>query len=159
MQGALLTLAPVPRRQAVKRPYLPSHGRRPIMGPATQGINRRPGTAHKGQLDRRYTCYARQKSQPIIVTHSPGNKKDNITVIYTPWSNLKKDGSMDVGQVSFKNQKKVRKAPQHQAHNTYLQNTIELNLYHNRLNEFSSRSARTPLSTASTRQKLRRSPI
>ncbi|KYK56322.1 Coiled-coil domain-containing protein 25 [Drechmeria coniospora] len=28
-----------------------------------------------------------------------GNKKDNITVIYTPWSNLKKDGSMDVGQV------------------------------------------------------------
>ncbi|GJN67719.1 coiled-coil domain-containing protein 25 [Purpureocillium lilacinum] len=28
-----------------------------------------------------------------------GNKKDNITIIYTPWSNLKKDGSMDVGQV------------------------------------------------------------
>lgn len=37
-----------------------------------------------------------------------GNKKDNITVIYTPWSNLKKDGSMAVGQVSFKDQKKVR---------------------------------------------------
>ncbi|KAM3074233.1 hypothetical protein ACMFMG_002943 [Clarireedia jacksonii] len=34
-----------------------------------------------------------------------GNKKDNVTVIYTPWSNLKKDGSMAVGQVSFKNQK------------------------------------------------------
>ncbi|TKA80410.1 hypothetical protein B0A49_01187 [Cryomyces minteri] len=28
-----------------------------------------------------------------------GNKKDNVTVIYTPWSNLKKDGSMAVGQV------------------------------------------------------------
>ncbi|PTB75522.1 DUF814-domain-containing protein [Trichoderma longibrachiatum ATCC 18648] len=28
-----------------------------------------------------------------------GNKKDNVTIIYTPWSNLKKDGSMDVGQV------------------------------------------------------------
>ncbi|KAK4086751.1 Coiled-coil domain-containing protein 25 [Purpureocillium lilacinum] len=28
-----------------------------------------------------------------------GNKKDNITIIYTPWSNLKKDGSMDVGQL------------------------------------------------------------
>ncbi|GJC86182.1 coiled-coil domain-containing protein 25 [Colletotrichum liriopes] len=27
-----------------------------------------------------------------------GNKKDNVTVIYTPWSNLKKDGSMEVGQ-------------------------------------------------------------
>ncbi|GAM87768.1 hypothetical protein ANO11243_057960 [Dothideomycetidae sp. 11243] len=38
-----------------------------------------------------------------------GNKKDNITVIYTPWSNLKKDGSMATGQVSFHDQKKVRR--------------------------------------------------
>ncbi|KAL3954563.1 hypothetical protein ACCO45_010126 [Purpureocillium lilacinum] len=38
-----------------------------------------------------------------------GNKKDNITIIYTPWSNLKKDGSMDVGQVSFKDQRKVKR--------------------------------------------------
>ena len=36
-----------------------------------------------------------------------GNKKDNITVIYTPWSNLKKDGSMVTGQVGFKDQRKV----------------------------------------------------
>jgi len=38
-----------------------------------------------------------------------GNKKDNITVIYTPWSNLKKDGSMATGQVGFKYQRKVKK--------------------------------------------------
>jgi len=38
-----------------------------------------------------------------------GNKKDNVTVIYTPWSNLRKDGSMAVGQVSFKDQRKVRR--------------------------------------------------
>ncbi|KAI9798713.1 MAG: Coiled-coil domain-containing protein 25, partial [Sarcosagium campestre] len=38
-----------------------------------------------------------------------GNKKDNQTIIYTPWSNLKKDGSMAVGQVSFKDPKKVKK--------------------------------------------------
>lgn len=38
-----------------------------------------------------------------------GNKKDNITVIYTPWSNLKKDGSMAAGQVTFHNQKLVKK--------------------------------------------------
>jgi hypothetical protein len=38
-----------------------------------------------------------------------GNKKDNITIIYTPWSNLKKDGSMAVGQVSFKDQRQVKK--------------------------------------------------
>lgn len=44
------------------------------------------------------------------MTHpSPGNKKDNITVIYTPWSNLKKNGSMAVGQVGFKDAKKVKK--------------------------------------------------
>ncbi|CAK7564038.1 MAG: hypothetical protein SEPTF4163_001921 [Sporothrix epigloea] len=42
-------------------------------------------------------------------THSFGNKKDNVTIIYTPWSNLKKDGSMAVGQVSFKDQKKVKR--------------------------------------------------
>ncbi|KAF2396591.1 coiled-coil domain-containing protein 25 [Trichodelitschia bisporula] len=38
-----------------------------------------------------------------------GNKKDNVVVIYTPWSNLKKDGSMAVGQVGFKDQKKVKR--------------------------------------------------
>jgi predicted ribosome quality control (RQC) complex YloA/Tae2 family protein len=38
-----------------------------------------------------------------------GNKKDNITVIYTPWSNLKKTGDMATGQVGFKDQKMVRK--------------------------------------------------
>ena len=38
-----------------------------------------------------------------------GNKKDNITVIYTPWSNLRKDGSMAAGQVSFKDEKKVKR--------------------------------------------------
>ena len=39
--------------------------------------------------------------------HRSGNKRDNVTVIYTPWSNLKKDGSMAVGQVGFHNQKMV----------------------------------------------------
>jgi hypothetical protein len=30
-----------------------------------------------------------------------GSKKASVAVIYTPWSNLRKDGSMDVGQVGF----------------------------------------------------------
>ncbi|KAH6964411.1 hypothetical protein DER45DRAFT_535607 [Fusarium avenaceum] len=38
-----------------------------------------------------------------------GNKKDNVTIIYTPWSNLKKDGSMEVGQVGFKDPRKVKR--------------------------------------------------
>ncbi|KAL6867149.1 hypothetical protein J3F83DRAFT_740167 [Trichoderma novae-zelandiae] len=47
-----------------------------------------------------------------------GNKKDNVTIIYTPWANLKKDGSMDVGQVSFHDQRKVRRVlvPQRENH-------------------------------------------
>jgi hypothetical protein len=41
------------------------------------------------------------------LTFGSGNKKDNVTIIYTPWSNLKKDGSMAVGQVGFKDPRKV----------------------------------------------------
>ena len=38
-----------------------------------------------------------------------GNKKDNVTIIYTPWSNLRKDASMATGQVSFHDHKMVKK--------------------------------------------------
>ncbi|THH27593.1 hypothetical protein EUX98_g6593 [Antrodiella citrinella] len=38
-----------------------------------------------------------------------GNKKDNITIIYTPAENLKKTGDMAIGQVSFHNDKKVKR--------------------------------------------------
>ncbi|XP_008810019.2 coiled-coil domain-containing protein 25 [Phoenix dactylifera] len=36
-----------------------------------------------------------------------GNKMNNIDVVYTPWYNLKKTPSMDVGQVGFHNSKMV----------------------------------------------------
>lgn len=36
-----------------------------------------------------------------------GNKTNNVNVVYTPWQNLKKTASMDVGQVGFYNQKMV----------------------------------------------------
>jgi hypothetical protein len=45
----------------------------------------------------------------FLLTQWAGNKKDNITIIYTPWSNLKKDGSMAVGQVSFHDPRKVKR--------------------------------------------------
>lgn len=38
-----------------------------------------------------------------------GNKRDNITVIYTPWSNLRKTNGMAVGQVGFMKDKLVKK--------------------------------------------------
>lgn len=34
-----------------------------------------------------------------------GNKKNNVKIVYTPWSNLKKEQHHDVGQVSFKSNK------------------------------------------------------
>jgi predicted ribosome quality control (RQC) complex YloA/Tae2 family protein len=36
-----------------------------------------------------------------------GNKLDNVVIIYTPWSNLKKTAGMETGQVSFHSNKKV----------------------------------------------------
>ncbi|KAI8805679.1 hypothetical protein BJ742DRAFT_712147 [Cladochytrium replicatum] len=38
-----------------------------------------------------------------------GNKKDNITVIYTPWENLKKTQGMETGQVTFHKGNMVKK--------------------------------------------------
>ncbi len=48
-----------------------------------------------------------KKGRRGIIFHL-GNKKDNQTVIYTPWSNLHKDDSMAVGQVGFSDQKQVQ---------------------------------------------------
>ncbi|TPX42486.1 hypothetical protein SeMB42_g01462 [Synchytrium endobioticum] len=38
-----------------------------------------------------------------------GNKKDNVTIIYTPWPNLKKTAGMETGQVSFHRDKLVKR--------------------------------------------------
>ncbi|KAL6845567.1 hypothetical protein ACP4OV_025062 [Aristida adscensionis] len=45
----------------------------------------------------------------LVKAHSiQGNKMNNVEVVYTPWSNLKKSPSMDVGQVGFHNHRMVR---------------------------------------------------
>lgn len=45
----------------------------------------------------------------LVKAHSiQGNKMNNVEVVYTPWSNLKKAPSMDVGQVGFHNHRMVR---------------------------------------------------
>jgi len=48
-------------------------------------------------------------AQLVKANSIEGNKKDNITVIYTPADNLKKTGDMAVGQVSFHNDKRVKR--------------------------------------------------
>ncbi|KAJ7205184.1 cytoplasmic protein [Mycena pura] len=46
-------------------------------------------------------------AQLVKANSIEGNKKDNLTIIYTPADNLKKTGDMAVGQVSFHNDKRV----------------------------------------------------
>ncbi|CAN1238921.1 Coiled-coil domain-containing protein 25 [Linum grandiflorum] len=50
----------------------------------------------------------KMSSAHVYVRLHKGNKVNNIDVVYTPWSNLKKTASMDVGQVGFHNSKMVR---------------------------------------------------
>eukprot|EP01117_Protostelium_nocturnum_P008695 TRINITY_DN3116_c0_g2_i3.p2 TRINITY_DN3116_c0_g2~~TRINITY_DN3116_c0_g2_i3.p2 ORF type:complete len:214 (-),score=82.11 TRINITY_DN3116_c0_g2_i3:1241-1882(-) len=38
-----------------------------------------------------------------------GNKENNVTIVYTPWANLKKTNGMEVGQVAFHQPKEVKK--------------------------------------------------
>uniref|UniRef100_A0A2P2KXV5 NFACT RNA-binding domain-containing protein n=2 Tax=Rhizophora mucronata TaxID=61149 RepID=A0A2P2KXV5_RHIMU len=47
-------------------------------------------------------------AQLVKANSIQGNKMNNIDVVYTPWSNLMKTASMDVGQVGFHNPKMVR---------------------------------------------------
>ncbi|WOK97211.1 Coiled-coil domain-containing protein [Canna indica] len=47
-------------------------------------------------------------AQLVKANSIQGNKMNNIDVVYTPWFNLKKTPSMDVGQVGFHNPKMVR---------------------------------------------------
>lgn len=51
----------------------------------------------------------RDASQWVKQGSIEGCKKSSVVVIYTPWSNLRKEGSMAVGQVSFHSEKLVRK--------------------------------------------------
>lgn len=38
-----------------------------------------------------------------------GNKDKNVTIIYSPWANIKKQGDMEVGAVSFHNDRRVKR--------------------------------------------------
>lgn len=51
----------------------------------------------------------RDCAQLVKANSIEGCKKPSVVVIYTPWGNLKKDGGMEAGQVSFFNEKLVRK--------------------------------------------------
>eukprot|EP00898_Chlorokybus_atmophyticus_P006449 jgi/Chlat1/6805/Chrsp51S06497 len=47
-------------------------------------------------------------AQLVKANSIQGNKINNVDVVYTPWANLKKTASMEVGQVGFHSQKQVK---------------------------------------------------
>ncbi|RDX79516.1 Coiled-coil domain-containing protein 25 [Mucuna pruriens] len=64
---------------------------------------------HKGQtIDGMSEGLLEDCAQLVKANSIQGNKVNNVDVVYTPWSNLKKTASMDVGQVGFHNSKMVR---------------------------------------------------
>ncbi|XP_062101708.1 uncharacterized protein LOC133807405 [Humulus lupulus] len=64
---------------------------------------------HKGQtIDDISEGLLEDCAQLVKANSIQGNKVNNIEVVYTPWSNLKKTPSMDIGQVGFYNSKMVR---------------------------------------------------
>ncbi|KAG8083728.1 hypothetical protein GUJ93_ZPchr0016g2603 [Zizania palustris] len=54
-------------------------------------------------------------AQLVKANSIQGNKSNNIDVVYTPWHNLKKTSSMDVGQVGFHNSKGLFGSPESQS--------------------------------------------
>ncbi|XP_021735516.1 coiled-coil domain-containing protein 25-like [Chenopodium quinoa] len=64
---------------------------------------------HRGQsMDSISEGLLEDCAQLVKANSIQGNKVNNIDVVYTPWANLKKTASMDVGQVGFHNSKMVR---------------------------------------------------
>ncbi|EFJ06382.1 hypothetical protein SELMODRAFT_186866 [Selaginella moellendorffii] len=64
---------------------------------------------HKGQTMDNISAELLEDCAQLVKANSiQGNKINNLDIVYTPWSNLKKSSSMDVGQVGFHNPKLVR---------------------------------------------------
>ncbi|KAL3819034.1 hypothetical protein ACJIZ3_004939 [Penstemon smallii] len=64
---------------------------------------------HKGQsIDDLSEGVLEDCAQLVKANSIQGNKVNNVDVVYTPWQNLKKASSMDVGQVGFYSTKMVR---------------------------------------------------
>nr|CAG4646650.1 EOG090X0G3O [Macrothrix elegans] len=55
------------------------------------------------------TAILEDAAQLVKANSIQGNKMNNIDVVYTMWSNLKKTPGMEVGQVGFHKDKEVRK--------------------------------------------------
>ncbi|KAL7424099.1 hypothetical protein Q5752_001684 [Cryptotrichosporon argae] len=70
---------------------------------------RQPEGEPHGAWDALPAALVNDAAQLVKANSIEGNKKDNITVIYTPFLNLKKTGDMAVGQVSFHSDKKVKR--------------------------------------------------
>ena len=60
-----------------------------------------PRPVDKGQQHRGYALQIKWRNLSLNAYCIPGSKQSSVTVIYTPWSNLKKTAGMETGQVAF----------------------------------------------------------
>ncbi|WVF72111.1 hypothetical protein IAT40_006923 [Kwoniella sp. CBS 6097] len=70
---------------------------------------RQPEGEPHGEWDKLPAALVNDAAQLVKANSIEGNKKDNITIIWTPFPNLKKTGDMAVGMVSFHSDKKVKR--------------------------------------------------
>ncbi|GHJ88467.1 hypothetical protein NliqN6_4869 [Naganishia liquefaciens] len=70
---------------------------------------RLPSGKPYGDWDNLPPALVMDAAQLVKANSIEGNKKNNLTIIYTPWSNLKKTGDMAIGQVSFHRNEKVKR--------------------------------------------------
>lgn len=53
------------------------------------------------------TSFSGERMEMFPFVSPLGCKMNNVNVVYTPWTNLKKTADMDVGQIGFHRQKDV----------------------------------------------------
>ncbi|WVR05160.1 hypothetical protein IAU60_002172 [Kwoniella sp. DSM 27419] len=70
---------------------------------------RQPPDQPHGAWEKLPPALVNDAAQLVKANSIEGNKKDNITVIWTPFTNLKKTGDMAVGMVSFHSDKQVKR--------------------------------------------------
>lgn len=80
------------------------------MGTIERGVVKAKNDCLQGQtLDDIPSAVLEDAAQLVKANSINGNKMNDLEIVYTMWSNLKKSPSMEVGQVSFHREKEVRK--------------------------------------------------
>lgn len=79
----------VPRRQAFFSPCLHPNAWNDVLWSNARSVAHRLCSTRQGKFNRRWACYIICPNINLLMIFDEGNKKDNLTIIFTPASNLK----------------------------------------------------------------------